>query len=89
MNNMNSISTEKALGIALAYAGIRNGEYRCLSAGCDGGFFRIVVRTPELKYEFYVDAADGEVAGIDMIPLPFESELCALFYPDEDAPAAA
>ena len=49
MNNMNSITTEKALGIALAYAGIRNGEYRCLAAGCDGGFFRIVVRTPELK----------------------------------------
>ncbi len=88
MNKMN-ITTEKALGIALAYAGIENGEYRCLAGGCDNGIFRFVIRTPELKYEFYVDAADGEVLGIDTIPLPFESELCSLFYADEDAPAAA
>ena len=75
MNAMNNMTGELALRIALTYAGIENNDFLCLGNICRGGFYQIAVRTPYLKYEFYVDAVNGEVAGIDTEPVPYQEAL--------------
>ena len=76
MNAASRLTKEQALNIALTYAGIENNEPHCLSNVCRSGFYQIAVRTPYLKYEFYVDAVNGEVAGIDTEPVPYPEALC-------------
>lgn len=88
--NMNRMTDRQALTIAVTYAGIENDEYRCLSSHDDNGFFHMVVCTPYLRYEFYVDADEGRVAGISTEPVPYEDALCFLSCGEEkDTPAAA
>ena len=88
MTTTHFITKELALRIALTYAGIENSEYHCLSNEYDDGFFRIAVWTPYLKYEFFVDAVSGDVAGIDMEPVPYPEALC-FCSADEDGLTAA
>ena len=76
MNKMIYITKEQALRIALRNAKIESSEYHCLSNNYDRGFFRIVVWTPYLKYEIYVDAETGEVAGINTAPVLYQEALC-------------
>ena len=76
MNKMIYITKEQALRIALRNAEIESSEYHCLSNNYDRGFFRIVVWTPYLKYEIYVDAETGEVAGINTAPVLYQEALC-------------
>ncbi len=75
MKTANRMTKEQVLNIALTYAGIENNEPRCLSNSCCNGFYHIVVWTPYLKYEFYVDALTGEVAGIGTEPVPYQEAL--------------
>ncbi len=88
MNTKKRMTKEQALNIALTYAGIENSEYHCLSNEYDGGFFRIAVWTPYLKYEFFVDAENGETAGIDTEPVLYQEALC-FCSGDEDSLTAA
>ena len=76
MNTNTCITKEQALSIALRNVGIENSEYHCLSNNYDSGFYRIMVWTPYLQYEIYVNAGDGEVAGIDTAPVPYQEALC-------------
>ena len=76
MNTIIHFTKEQALRIALRNAKIESSEYHCLSNNYDRGFFRIVVWTPYLKYEIYVDAKAGEVAGIDTAPVLYQEALC-------------
>ena len=88
--NMNRITDSQALRIAVRAAGLENDEYRCLSSRYDGDLCHLIVRTPYLRYEFYVDALDGEVVGISTEPIPVEE---AVAYPacgrEGTVPAAA
>lgn len=89
MNAVNHITNEQAMNAALAFAGIADEEYVCLSSCCRDGYYHIAVWTPYLKYEFYVDALDGEVAGIDTVPVPCREALMFSATDGEDSPAAA
>ena len=84
MNTIIHFTKEQALRIALRNAKIESSEYHCLSNNYDRGFFRIVVWTPYLKYEIYVDAEAGEVAGIDTAPVLYQEALC-FCSSDEDS----
>ena len=84
MNTNTCITKEQALSIALRNVGIENSEYHCLSNNYDRGFFQIVVWTPYLKYEIYVDAEAGEVAGINTAPVLYQEALC-FCSSDEDS----
>ncbi len=88
MTTTHFITKEQALNIALTYAGIENNDFRCLGNSYCGGFYQIAVRTPYLKYEFFVDAVNGEVAGIDTQPVPYRAGLC-FCSADEDGLTAA
>ena len=76
MNTIIHFTKEQALRIALRNAKIESSEYHCLSNNYDSGFYRIIVWTPYLKYEIYVDAGEGEVAGIDTVPVLYPETLC-------------
>ncbi len=76
MAEIHFITEEQALTIALLKVGIENSEYHCLSNTFEGGYFRIIIWTPYLKYELYVDAEDGELAGIDTVPVQYQDALC-------------
>ena len=76
MNTIHYMTKEQALRIALLNTGLENSEYRCLSNHYDGGFFRIILRTPYLNYEIYVDAETEEIAGVDTEPVPYQEALC-------------
>ena len=89
MRTKNHLAAEEALRSALTYAGIENDENRCLLCRCVNGLFQIIVWTPYLKYEFYVDAENGEVLGIDMIPVPYPEALCLCSQRDDRSPLAA
>lgn len=86
---MNRMTSRQALNVALNDAGIENDEYRCLSSSCDNGFFHIMLWTPYLRYEFYVAADEGTVAGISTEPVPAEEALRFPGCGEENAPAAA
>ncbi len=89
MYTLNHISNEQALNAALAYAGLADSEFLCLTDRYENGYFHIAVRTPYMRYEFYVDASDGEVAGIDAQPVSFEEALCFSVCREEISPTAA
>ena len=76
MKNRNQVTQEQALRAAIEYADLSCDESSCLLCLCRDGLYRIVLNTPYLRYEFYVDAQSGEVLGIDMKPLPYPEMLC-------------
>lgn len=89
MNIMNRINNEQALDTALVYSGIENVEHRCLKNSYENGFFHLIVWTPYLRYEFYVDAADGGVAGIGTEPVPYPEALHVPGFGEDGSPIAA
>lgn len=89
MYTLNHISNEQALNSALAYAGLADSEFLCLANRYENGYFHIAVRTSYMRYEFYVDASDGEVAGIDAQPVSFEEALYFSACREEISPTAA
>ena len=88
MTTTHFITKEQALNIALTYAGIENNEPHCLSNVFRSGFYQVAVWTPYLKYEFFVDAENGETAGIDTEPVLYQEALC-FCSGDEDSLTAA
>ncbi|MCR5138030.1 MAG: hypothetical protein K6C12_13265 [Oscillospiraceae bacterium] len=89
MNTMNRLTGEQALRSALTYLGLENSEFFCLSNRLQDGFFRLSLWTPYLKYEIFVDSADGEVAGIDMQPVPYREALALMSGSDGNDTVAA
>lgn len=75
MNKIKMLTAEQALNHALIYARIENEEPRCLFSRRRDGLYQFIVRTVCLKYEFYVDAEDGTVLGIDTEPLQYPEAL--------------
>lgn len=66
---MKNINSKTALNNALTSVGINDGNYCCEYICLEGGCYRLIVSTLMLRYEFYVDAATGEVLGIDTEPM--------------------
>ena len=89
MTTTHFITKEQALNIALTYAGIENNEPHCLSNVFRSGFYQVAVWTPYLKYEFFVDAVSGDVAGIAMEPVPYQEALHFSAGGEEDPSIAA
>lgn len=75
MNTRKNLTTDQALRRALVYARIENEDPRCLFSSGRDGLYHFVVTTVCLKYEFYVDAGDGTVLGIDTEPLLYPEAL--------------
>lgn len=75
MNKMNPLTAKQALYIALNDVGITESESICLFNQYDNGLYHVLVKTAYMKYEFYVDAANGEVLGLDMEPQPYSETL--------------
>ena len=67
MKNMDT-AVKQALDSALTCAGLSKEECRCVAHAYEDGYDHFVVHTLLQEYEFYVDAASGEVPGISMIP---------------------
>lgn len=89
MNNRNPLTREQALGRALDDAGIGNIENRCLLNRYIDGLYEIVVHSPYMKYEFYVDAESGQVLGLNTEPLPYPELLSPCGQEEKEPPAAA
>ena len=89
MNKTRFMTEDQALAVALLNAGIENSEYLCLSNNFDGAYFRIRIWTPYLKYEIYVDAELGEIAGVDTAPVPYQEALCFCGGEEDNLTAAA
>lgn len=68
MNTSSNLKPEQALQLALACTDLKNDEFCCLSSRYSQGLYSFVLCTLCLKYEFYVDAAKGEVLGINTEP---------------------
>ena len=68
MNTSSNLKPEQALQLALACVNLSNDEFCCLSSQYNQGLYNFVLRTLCLRYEFYVDAAKGEVLGINTEP---------------------
>lgn len=66
---MKNINSKTALNNALTSVGINDGNYCCEYICLEGSCYRLIVSTLMLRYEFYVDAATGEVLGIDTAPM--------------------
>ena len=89
MKKENQLTQEQALRAALEYADLSSTDSKCLLSFCSDGLYQLVVYTPYLKYEFYVDALSGEVLGIDMMPLPYPKMLCFCDHEADYPPTAA
>ena len=72
MNTKNDLTQEQAMRHALIFADIEDDEPACMSSRYEEGLYHFVLNTPYMKYEFYVDAADGEVMGIGTEPVPYD-----------------
>ncbi len=66
---MKNINSKTALYNALTSVGINDGNYCCEYICLEGGYYHMIVSTLMVRYEFYVDASDGEVCGIDTEPV--------------------
>lgn len=66
---MKNINSKTALNNALTSVGINDGNYCCEYICLEDNCYRLIVSTLMLRYEFYVDAASGEVLGIDTEPM--------------------
>ena len=69
MNNALKLTADQALRSAIAYADIKNDELVCTSGSFADGLYHFLVTTLYMRYEFYVDAASGEVPGFSTEPL--------------------
>ncbi len=69
------LTPEQAMQFALTSANIENDEPVCQTSRYDEGLYHFVLQTLCLRYEFYVDAANGEVLGISTEPLPYTESL--------------
>ena len=87
--NSNPITKEQALEAALRCAGLGAGEALCLHSRCEDGLYHLLVRSAYLQHEFYVDAASGEVLGLDTAPLSYREMLRFCADAEREAPAAA
>lgn len=68
MKTSSNLKPEQALQFALACVNLSNDEFCCLSSRYNQGLYNFVLRTLCLRYEFYVDASNGEVLGINTEP---------------------
>ncbi len=66
---MKNINSKTALNNALTSVGISDGNYCCEYICLESGYYRMIVSTLMLRYEFYVDACTGEVCGINTEPV--------------------
>ncbi len=89
MNTKKNLTTEQAMGRALIYTRIENDDPCCLFSSCRDGLYHFVVATAYLKYEFYVDAEDGTVLGIDTEPLLYPEAMLFCECGDDAQPAVA
>ena len=71
MKKENRVTEKQALQAALRYAGLQDAQWQCRLNRLEEGLYRILLRTPYLAWEFYVDADSGEVLGIDTEPIPY------------------
>ena len=71
MNANDHLTPKQDMQAVLAFANIENDEPVCQTIRYDEGLYYLVLRTLCLRYEFYVDAANGEVLGISTEPLPY------------------
>ncbi len=80
---MKNINSKTALNNALTSVGINDSNYCCEYICLENGLYHLVVSTLMLRYEFYVDAENGEVLGtntepvIEMSGTAQEMQLCA------------
>ena len=88
MKTNNHLTPEQAMQLALNYANIRNDEPLCLSMRYAEGLYSFVFYTLHMRYEFYVDAANGEVLGIDTEPLLYAEALDLCSGKEARSPAA-
>ena len=88
MNSNKTLTPEQALRFAIVSANIENDAPVCLSGHCAEGLYHFVLRTLCLRYEFYVDASNGEVLGIATEPLTYD-EAVDLFRGEEVLPSVA
>ena len=89
MNTKKNLTAGQALDCALLYAKIENEDPRCLFSHSREGLYHFIVRTAYLKYEFYVEAGDGTVLGIDTEPLLYPEALLFCERGDDVQPAVA
>ena len=75
MNTNKNLTPEQAMQFARSFANIDNDEFVCLTSRYAEGLYHFVLCTLCLQYEFYVDAANGEVLGVDTEPLPYAEAL--------------
>ena len=68
MKTSSNLTPEQALQFALACTDLENDEFCCLSSRYSRGLYSFVLSTLCLRYEFYVDASNGEVLGINTEP---------------------
>ena len=77
------MTQNQALKCAIAYVEIKNDEPVCTSSSFADGLYHFIVTTLYLRYEFYVDAMNGEVLGISTEPLLDLEELNLSMDPEE------
>lgn len=75
MKTMNTLTPEQAMRYALIAADIEEEKPVCLASRYAEGLYHFVLCTPYVRYEFYVDAANGEVLGVGTEPLPHAAAL--------------
>ena len=75
MNLMINLNAEQALRKALICAGIEKEELACLLQEHEEGLYHFQVRSCWMEYEFYVEAASGEVLGMQTAPLSYREVL--------------
>ena len=61
-------TANEALRSAMEYAQLTTEDIRVMKLAATDGLYEIVLRTLSQMYEFYVDAASGEVLGINAEP---------------------
>ena len=72
---MQNIPANTAVQAAAAYAGLSVSELSDLCVLHSDGLFEIRFDTDWMRYDCYVDDADGEVLGFDCRPIPEQQML--------------
>ena len=75
MKTKKTLTPEQAMRYALIAADIEEEKPLCLASRYAEGLYHFVLCTAYVKYEFYVDAANGEVLGVGTEPLPHAEAL--------------
>lgn len=63
-----TISPAEAMKTAVQYVAANRYEVMESSIICREGLYEIRLRTSFMSYELYIDAANGEVLGLDSVP---------------------